>query len=196
MAHPRCNFTCPDYICRFPCLNGNLDFYSLSSHYRMRTLHSYCSGDFESSVQKFRGIIPYAYKLFVGRSDSKARDKSLAKLSREENLSNLRLQLSNDKVVTLGQLRGTSRIVILAGPGSYIEEALSLSEPFREALLERGVLVAAYATDGAVVGDKSAGTTSTSSPAGTVCSCCRLPCNRARRLFILHFEAGCTWRLQ
>lgn len=89
------------------------------------------------------------------RSESKARDKALAKIGREENLSNLRLELSNKRVVTIGQLRGTSRIVILAGPGSYIEEALRQSEPYKKDLLERGVLVAAYATDGATIGKDS-----------------------------------------
>jgi hypothetical protein len=85
------------------------------------------------------------------RSDAKAREIALAKLSREEDLANLRLQLDNKKVVTLAQLRGISRIVILAGPGSYIEEALKQSEPFKAALLERGVLLAPYATDGATL---------------------------------------------
>ncbi|KAG0590337.1 hypothetical protein KC19_1G091300 [Ceratodon purpureus] len=89
------------------------------------------------------------------RSDAKARDKALAKIGREENLSNLRLELSNKKVVTIGQLRGTSRIVILAGPASYIEDALRQSEPYKKDLLERGVLVAAYATDGATIRENS-----------------------------------------
>jgi len=89
------------------------------------------------------------------RSESKARDKALAKIGREENLSNLRLELGNKRVVTIGQLRGTSRIVILAGPGAYIEEALRQSEPYKKDLLERGVLVAAYATDGATIGKDS-----------------------------------------
>lgn len=103
------------------------------------------------------------------RSDSKARDISLAKISREENLSNLRIQLSNNKVVNLGQLRGTSRIVILAGPGSYIEEALRASDAFREELLERGVMVAPYATDGAPVEGDSSAATSSSSTTGMTC---------------------------
>lgn len=70
-------------------------------------------------------------------------------------MSNLRLELSNKRVVTIGQLRGTSRIVILAGPGSYVEEALRQSEPYKTDLLERGVLVAAYVTDGATINEKA-----------------------------------------
>lgn len=89
------------------------------------------------------------------RSDSKARDKSLAKIAREENLSNLRLELINRRVVTIGELRGSARLVILAGPGSYIEEAFKQSEPYKQDLLDRGVLVAAYATDGASFADYS-----------------------------------------
>lgn len=101
----------------------------------------------------------------VYRSDAKARDKALAKIAREENLSNLRLELINKKVVTIGQLRGRSRIVILAGPGSYIEEALRQTEPYKKDLLERGVLVAAYATDGATIrNDSSAPPSSTAPP--------------------------------
>jgi hypothetical protein len=102
------------------------------------------------------------------RWDSKARDKALAKIGREENLSNLRLELSNKKVVTIGQLRGTSRIVILAGPASYIEEALRQSEPFKKDLLERGVLVAAYATDGATIGNDSPAPLPSSTPPSTI----------------------------
>ena len=74
----------------------------MSSHYQMWTLHSYCSSDYESFVQKFRGIILYAYNLIVSEYDSKARDRSLSKLYREENMANLCLQLSNDKVVPWG----------------------------------------------------------------------------------------------
>lgn len=109
----------------------------------------------------FGAVIIFA---LLYRWDSKARDKALAKIGREENLSNLRLELSNKKVVTIGQLRGTSRIVILAGPASYIEEALRQSEPFKKDLLERGVLVAAYATDGATIGNDSPAPLPSSTP--------------------------------
>ena len=102
------------------------------------------------------------------RSDAKARDKALAKIAREENLSNLRLELSNKKVLTIGQLRGTARIVILAGPASYIEEALRQSEPYKKDLLERGVLVAAYATDGATIGKDSPAPLPSTPPPSTI----------------------------
>lgn len=100
-------------------------------------------------------ILQVLHIAYICRSDSKARDKSLAKIAREENLSNLRLELSNRRVVTIGELRGTARLVILAGPGSYIEEAFKQSEPYKQELLDRGVLVAAYATDGASFADYS-----------------------------------------
>lgn len=82
------------------------------------------------------------------RSDAKARDVSLARLSREEILSTLRVELANKKVVTLQQLRGIVRIVIISGSGEYIKEAFQRGERFREDLLERGVLVVPYSLDG------------------------------------------------
>lgn len=45
-------------------------------------------------------------------------------------------------------MRGIARLVILAGPASFIAESFKLSEPFTETLLERGVLVVPFATDG------------------------------------------------
>jgi hypothetical protein len=82
------------------------------------------------------------------RSDAKAQEASYAKLSREEILSTLRVELANKRVVTLQQLRGISRIVIISGSREYIQEAFIKGEPFKEALLERGVLVVPYSLDG------------------------------------------------
>ncbi|KAL3678814.1 hypothetical protein R1sor_021770 [Riccia sorocarpa] len=82
------------------------------------------------------------------RSDTRARNVQLAKLSREETLGALRVELANKKVVTLEQLRGLCRIVIVSGPTSYVQEALDKGEQLREELLERGVLVVPYPTDG------------------------------------------------
>lgn len=84
------------------------------------------------------------------RSDAKARDISLAKLSREEILSTLRVELVNKKVVTLQQLRGVARIVIISGSREYIKEAFERSEPFKQDLLDRGVLVVPYSLDGSL----------------------------------------------
>ena len=39
-------------------------------------------------------------------------------------------------------------LVISAGPASFIAESIKYIEPFTESLLERGVLVVPFATDG------------------------------------------------
>ncbi|CAL5418406.1 unnamed protein product [Camellia sinensis] len=60
--------------------------------------------------------------------------------SRENNAKNVQLARFD--------LRGIARLVILAGPASFISECFRLSEPYTEGLLERGVLVVPFATDG------------------------------------------------
>ncbi|KAJ7557013.1 hypothetical protein O6H91_05G108600 [Diphasiastrum complanatum] len=113
-------------------------------------LRNTSSADQVLEILQGLGIDIAAVVLFVllYRSDAKARDVQLAKLSREESLALLRLELSNKRIITVGQMRGTVRVVIIAGPGSYIEEALRLSKPYQADLVERGVLVVPYATDG------------------------------------------------
>lgn len=82
------------------------------------------------------------------RADLKARDLQLARLSREETLASLKVELSNKKVLSLGQLRGVARLVVVVGPASHIEEACRASEPYFDKLVERGVVVISFATDG------------------------------------------------
>ncbi|KAL5990262.1 hypothetical protein ACLOJK_011159 [Asimina triloba] len=85
---------------------------------------------------------------FLYLRENTAKNAQLAKLSREESLSNLKLRVDEKKVISVGDLRGIARLVILAGPASFIEESFRLSKPFTESLLERGVLVVSFATDG------------------------------------------------
>lgn len=85
---------------------------------------------------------------FLYLTENNAKNAQLARLSREEGLSNLKLRVDEKKVISVGDLRGIARLVILAGPASFIEESFRLSEPFTESLLERGVLVVSFATDG------------------------------------------------
>ncbi|GAA0140378.1 hypothetical protein LIER_01739 [Lithospermum erythrorhizon] len=80
--------------------------------------------------------------------ENKAKNAQIARLSREENLSNLKLRLDENKVLPVSAFRGIARLVILSGPATYILEAFKLSEPHTEGLLERGVLVVPFATDG------------------------------------------------
>eukprot|EP00249_Psilotum_nudum_P010227 c22411_g1_i1 orf=788-1864(+) len=115
-------------------------------------LRSSPSLDPATEVLKGLGIDVSAILIFavLYRTESKARDQQLAKLSREETLSTLKLDLGNQKIVTVGKMRGIVRLVIVAGPASYIEEAYKSGVPFISDLVERGVLVVPYCTDGTV----------------------------------------------
>uniref|UniRef100_A0A0V0III3 Uncharacterized protein n=1 Tax=Solanum chacoense TaxID=4108 RepID=A0A0V0III3_SOLCH len=85
---------------------------------------------------------------FLYYRENKAKNAQVAKLAREENLSNLKLRVDEKKVVPVSAFRGIARLVILAGPSAFISECFKLSAPFTEGLLERGVLVVPFATDG------------------------------------------------
>lgn len=85
---------------------------------------------------------------FLYYRENKAKNAQIAKLSREENLSNLKLRVDQNKILPVSAFRGIARLVILSGPASFIAEAFKLSEPFTEGLVERGVLVVPFTTDG------------------------------------------------
>ena len=87
--------------------------------------------------------------LFFWKRDDDASQKQMARISREEQLGALRVELSTGKPVKLQALRSHSRVVIAAGPRTYVEEAAAAAEPFREALLKRGVLFVPVVTEGA-----------------------------------------------
>jgi hypothetical protein len=82
------------------------------------------------------------------RADVKAQNLQIAKLSREETLGGLKIELNNKKVLTLEQTRGAARLVIVAGTKSHIEEACRRSQMYYLPLLERGVVIIYFATDG------------------------------------------------
>ncbi|XP_073151622.1 protein LOW PSII ACCUMULATION 1, chloroplastic, partial [Henckelia pumila] len=84
---------------------------------------------------------------FLYYQENNAKNAKLARLSREENLSNLKLRIDEKKILSLSSFRGVARLVILAGSASFIEESFKLSEPFTESLLERGVLLVPCASD-------------------------------------------------
>lgn len=85
---------------------------------------------------------------FLYTRESNAKNAQLAKLTREESLSKLKLRVDENKSISLGDLRGVARLIILAGPASYVSGSFKQSIPFTDGLLERGVLVVPYATDG------------------------------------------------
>ena len=75
------------------------------------------------------------------RNDLKQRDKQLARLLREDQLGACQLELVNRKVLRLSQLRGAARPVIVAGTPVQVSEALRAADPYKQELLDRGVLV-------------------------------------------------------
>ncbi|KAL0435522.1 UNVERIFIED_CONTAM: hypothetical protein Sradi_0260100 [Sesamum radiatum] len=85
---------------------------------------------------------------FLYYRENNAKNAQVARLSREESLSNLKLRVDEKRILPLSAFRGIARLVILAGPAAFVEESFKLSQPFSEGLLERGVLVVPFATDG------------------------------------------------
>lgn len=85
---------------------------------------------------------------FLYYRENTAKNAQLAKLSREESLSNLRIRVDEKRILPVSAFRGIARLVILAGPASFIAESFKRSEPFTDQLVERGVLVVPFATDG------------------------------------------------
>ncbi|KAG2396704.1 uncharacterized protein HKW66_Vig0229790 [Vigna angularis] len=63
-------------------------------------------------------------------------------------LSNLKLRVDEMKIIPMSSLRGIARLVICAGPASFVTESFKRSEPYTESLLDRGVLVVPLVTDG------------------------------------------------
>ena len=60
---------------------------------------------------------------------------------REDQLGACQIELANGRVLRLAQLRGFARVVLLAGSEEQVASYLAASEPYREALQERGVMV-------------------------------------------------------
>nr|BAJ92733.1 predicted protein [Hordeum vulgare subsp. vulgare] len=86
---------------------------------------------------------------FLYSRDRKASDAQVARLTREENLSRLKLRVGDGgRVVPLSELRGSARLVIVAGPAEFVAESFRRSRPFLRDLMERGVLVLPFPTDG------------------------------------------------
>lgn len=78
---------------------------------------------------------------FFFRQDWKAREKQLARLQREETLGALPIRLASGKSLTLGDLRGSARVVVAAGTPQQVAAAVAAAEPLREELVKRGVLL-------------------------------------------------------
>lgn len=86
---------------------------------------------------------------FLYSRESKAKDAQVARLAREERLSRLKLRVGEGgRPFTLSELRGTARLVIVAGPAEFVAESFRRSQPFLRELTERAVLAVPFATDG------------------------------------------------
>ncbi len=86
--------------------------------------------------------------IFFWRREEAARQRQMARISREERLAELRVELSSGKTTKLGRLRGFARVVLVAGSAAYVAEAAQLAEPHKAALLQRGVVFVPVVTDG------------------------------------------------
>lgn len=91
---------------------------------------------------------------FLYSRESKAKDAQVARLAREERLSRLKLRVGaggeGGRPFTLSELRGTARLVVVAGPAEFVAESFRRSQPFLRELAERAVLAVPFATDGNV----------------------------------------------
>lgn len=88
---------------------------------------------------------------FLYSRESKAKDAQVARLAREERLSRLRLRVGAEgggRPFTLSELRGTARLVIVAGPAEFVAESFRRSQPYLKELAERAVLAVPFVTDG------------------------------------------------
>lgn len=74
------------------------------------------------------------------KRDWRARDAQIARMEREAQLSQLRLELGNGKTCAAGALRGFHRLVLVAGSQEYLAEAQATAAPYRQELLQRGVM--------------------------------------------------------
>ncbi|KAL3701975.1 hypothetical protein R1sor_019997 [Riccia sorocarpa] len=73
--------------------------------------------------------------------DNKKEEEQIARISRDETLSRLPVQLQTDRIVELSQLRESTRPVIVAGSKEAVAKTMQRAARFRDDLLKRGVLV-------------------------------------------------------
>ncbi|KAL6903537.1 hypothetical protein ACP4OV_004350 [Aristida adscensionis] len=87
---------------------------------------------------------------FLYARESRAKDAQVARLAREERLSRLKLCIAGGggAAFPLSELRGTARLVIVAGPAEFVAESFRRSRPFLRELAERAVLAVPFPTDG------------------------------------------------
>lgn len=60
-----------------------------------------------------------------------AREKQIARLTREEKLGALSFKLASGKTRSMAALRGSARVVLVAGTQAQVAAALAAAEPFK-----------------------------------------------------------------
>ena len=85
--------------------------------------------------------------LFFYRKEEEARQRQMARIDREEQLAKLRVELVNGRTTRLSALRGFARVVLVAGPRAFVEQAAAGAEPHKAELLRRGVVFVPFITD-------------------------------------------------
>jgi hypothetical protein len=96
-------------------------------------------------------VAPVALFAFLYSRERKAKDAQVARLAREERLSRLKMRVvggAGGRPFPLSELRGTARLVIVAGPAEFVAESFRRSQPLLRELAERAVLAVPFATDG------------------------------------------------
>eukprot|EP00238_Polyblepharides_amylifera_P007619 CAMPEP_0196593236 /NCGR_PEP_ID=MMETSP1081-20130531/75112_1 /TAXON_ID=36882 /ORGANISM="Pyramimonas amylifera, Strain CCMP720" /LENGTH=249 /DNA_ID=CAMNT_0041917167 /DNA_START=418 /DNA_END=1167 /DNA_ORIENTATION=+ len=77
----------------------------------------------------------------VIKRDRDSAEKQMARISREETLSMLQVELASGRIVQLEKLRNFARPVIVAGSAEDVQKHIEAAEPYKVALLERGVVI-------------------------------------------------------
>lgn len=75
------------------------------------------------------------------KRDLDAREQQISRLLRADQLGACQLELSNGRLLRLAQVRGFARAVLIAGTPAQVAAAIEAAEPYKQVLIERGVLV-------------------------------------------------------
>jgi len=76
---------------------------------------------------------------FLAKRELDSRDKSIARIRREETLGQCKVELSTGRVTQLGSLRSFSRCIVFAGTPEHVQRCIDAAEPFKDRLLDAGV---------------------------------------------------------
>lgn len=93
------------------------------------------------------------------RAEIRAGERRLQRMSRGARIAALRVEdLPTRQVLPLKDLRGRSRVVLVAGPAGKLAEAMDAAREAREGLANANLLVVPFVTDGDLAPDAAATT--------------------------------------